>query len=244
MTISARRLYGKLYQLYLWLRYQLFQRHRMNHLVLESMGGIPLVILPDVFNPTMFVTGELFLEALRLEESLEGMRVLDMGTGSGVLGIAAAMRGASVVAVDANPSAVRCARINALLNEVTLDVRSSDLFSAVAGERFARILFSAPLFEGVPKSGLEMAFFASDIVERFCAGLEDHLVPSGYALLLASSTAGIDRLYAALDRHSLVCESVATRRQPSETYFIMRIRPVRTASASSLSDDGDMSIQE
>lgn len=238
MTISVRKLYGKLYQFYLWSRFQLFQRHRMHRLVLEEMGGIPLVILPDVFNPTLFVTGDLFLEALRLEESLEGMRVLDMGTGSGVLAIVAAGRGASVVALDVNTSAVRCARINAMLNDVTLDVRPSDLFESVRGERFERILFSSPLFEGVPKSGLEMAFFATDIPERFCAGLREHLTPDGYALMLASSTAGIDRLYAAFDRHRLSGEAVATRRQPSETYFIMRIRPaeaIREGSVSSVS---------
>ena len=47
-----------------------------------------------------------------------GSIVLDMGTGSGVGAVFAARNAARVVAVDVNPEAVRCARINVLLHHI------------------------------------------------------------------------------------------------------------------------------
>jgi len=44
----------------------------------------------------------MLLDAL-LSRDLEGKRVLDMGTGTGIIAIAAAQAGADVTAVDVNP---------------------------------------------------------------------------------------------------------------------------------------------
>jgi len=66
---------------------------------------------------------------------VDGRRVLDLGTGSGVLAITAARRGARVVAVDIDPLAVEAAVANAERNGTCLDVRLGDV-DAVAGERF------------------------------------------------------------------------------------------------------------
>ncbi len=62
---------------------------------------------------------------LRLEKYLHtGAAVFDLGTGTGILSIAAAKMGASsVVAMDIDPVAVRAARSNCLLNRVEDKVR-------------------------------------------------------------------------------------------------------------------------
>jgi len=63
---------------------------------------------------------------------LQGCSVIDVGTGSGVLAIAAAKLGASsVVAIDEDPEALRNARENVARNDVTgiVDVREADLQS-------------------------------------------------------------------------------------------------------------------
>ena len=73
------------------------------------------------------------------ELALSGRRVLDLGTGSGVLAIAAARRGAWVVAVDIDPLAVEAAVANARRNRVTVDVRRGGA-DAVAGEHFDVVL--------------------------------------------------------------------------------------------------------
>ena len=98
-----------------------------------------------------------------------GGSALDMGTGSGVGAIFAARRGYRVVAVDINPQAVRCARINTLLNrlEERIEVRRGDLFEPVRGERFDLVLFNPPFFVGEPRSDLDRAWRGREVLERF-----------------------------------------------------------------------------
>ena len=210
-------------------QFRVLRGHRVNRLVLENIDGIPLLILPDVFNPTLFVTGELFIRAIKKEmEGEEGkgeaMTVLDMGVGSGVLSIAAARCGGSITAVDLNTSAVRCTCINALLNDVPMDVRRSDLFQALSGEKFDLILFSPPLFRGTPKDNLHMAFYSDGAVDRFLQQLTDHLTPDGRALLLISDMAHFHQFDRLLQQNDLLCETVVERRQPSERYAIVRLK--------------------
>jgi ribosomal protein L11 methyltransferase len=71
-----------------------------------------------------------------LEERLRpGDRVLDVGTGSGILAIAAARLGAErVLALDIDPQAVKAARQNAEANGVAVEVGEGTLPDAEAGE--------------------------------------------------------------------------------------------------------------
>lgn len=86
--------------------------------------GIPLVLDPGMaFGTGLHPTTRQCLEAVG-ELDTEGRTVLDVGTGSGILAVAAAKRGAvRVVAVDTDPLAVRAAAENAGRNEATVDVR-------------------------------------------------------------------------------------------------------------------------
>src|SRR5262249_33427296 len=97
----------------------LIDRRKYNQLVIESFDGMSFVVLPDVVTPKLLRSGEFLVRQLSRSALLpSGARVLDLGCGSGAAGIAAARKGCNVVAIDINPSAVRCARINALLNNV------------------------------------------------------------------------------------------------------------------------------
>lgn len=100
-------------------------------------------------------------------ECVQNARVLDFGTGSGLVAIAAARAGAAAVtAVDVDPLAGVAARVNAEANQVTIEVRVVDLVGAslasydvvlagdiwyerVPSHRFARWLRRAARKDGV-----------------------------------------------------------------------------------------------
>jgi HemK-related putative methylase len=162
---------------------------RYDEFIVEHVCGVPILVTPSVFNPKRMRTGEFLVSQLDSSRIGPEAEVLDMGTGSGVGALFAARHARRVVAVDINASAVRCARINALLNraEGTVDVRHGDLFDPIAGERFDLILFNPPFKTGEARNDRDRAWRANGLGERFAEGLDRHLKPGGAALLLLST---------------------------------------------------------
>jgi HemK-related putative methylase len=161
---------------------------RVGRLLIEHVCDMPVIVLPDVFNAAVFRTSAPLVEAIDRHVG-PGIRVLDLGTGTGVAAIRAALRGATVVAVDSNPEAVRCARLNALLNRVEdrVEVRQGDLYRPVENEAFDIVLCNPPFFRGKPRHLRDRAWRSDDFIERFAAGLATVLGPSGQALMVFSS---------------------------------------------------------
>jgi carbamoyltransferase len=105
-------------------------------------------------------------------------KTLDLCTGSGVQAIVASKFSKKVIGVDVNPRALNFARFNALLNQAdNVEFRKGDLYEAVKGEKFDRILSNPPF---VPSPEKRVYFrdggpSGEDILKRIVAGLKDHL---------------------------------------------------------------------
>lgn len=93
-----------------------------------NFGGRKIVVLRNVFVPVPWDYNLLVKTVLR--EVKETDKVLDMGTGSGIQAILAAAKSTDVTAVDVNPSAIKCAKMNIKLNKLCFQVKASksDLF--------------------------------------------------------------------------------------------------------------------
>lgn len=214
---------------------------RVRKPTLERIDGVTLLSLPDVLNPVVFRSGELLARTVStsvlakppLAEPAGAEptphRALDMGTGSGVGAVFLARRGWRVAAVDLNPEAVRCARINALLNRVEdrVEVRQGDLFGPVEGERFGLILFNPPFFRGEPKGLFDLAWRSPDVLERFAAGLPGALAEDGQALILLSTDGDAEGMLRALEGHGLNVEPAVRRDFGNEVMTIYRVGPRR-----------------
>ncbi len=227
MLLKSHPTVLRLWRWWLRVRFVLTQRHRHNRLVIETIAGRPLVVLPEVFNPALFFSSDLLAGLLDRSTIPAGARVLDLGTGSGVLAVCAARYAAEVVAVDINPAAVRCARINALLNGVEdrLTVCEGDLFAPLGGRRFDLVLFNPPYFRGPPRSPLDRAFRATDVIERFAAGLAAALAPGGKALLVLSTNGEQAATLQALADHGYASRPLAQRDAISELLTVYQVVP-------------------
>ncbi|MCD7033044.1 50S ribosomal protein L11 methyltransferase [Metabacillus sp. GX 13764] len=122
----------------------------------------------------------------------ENDRVIDVGTGSGVLSIAAAMLGAdSVTALDLDPVAVNSARINTKLNKVheKVTVSENNLLNGieqkadvVAANILAEIIlqFTDDAYRILEDNGL---FITSGIILNKKNEVKDSLIKAGFDIL-------------------------------------------------------------
>ncbi len=152
--------------------------------------GVRLRTEPGVFHPVYFSSSRVLGEHL-LTLPLAARRVLEMGTGSGALAIAAAARGAMVTACDVNPRAVALSRVNATLNDVEIEVHESDLFAARAldGRQYDLIFFNIPFYPHAPRTHFEHAFRAGEgfeTVRRFAREAAAHLAEEGRVVIVFS----------------------------------------------------------
>ncbi len=224
----------------LWLRLKKpFLARRIRRPALEWVGDAPLLVLPEVLNPVVFRSGEFLARVVsefRLDESASRPRVLDMGCGSGVAAIFAARRGSQVVAVDINPEAIRCTRVNVLLNhlEDRVETRQGDLFGAIKPEeRFDLVLFNPPFFRGRPRDWFDTAWRGVDVMERFAEGLAGVLRPGGTALVLLSTDGDAAGMLAALKAAGMRTRPEARHDFGNEVMTVYRCSPAEVEEASS-----------
>jgi len=225
---------------WLTLRHQIFgQRYR--RLTIEQVDDVSLIVLPDVFNPVLFRTGEFLARAVQStsilqEDANPAPLVLDLGCGSGIGGVFAARRGSRVIAVDVNPEAIRCARLNAILNRVDdkIEPRCGDLFAPVPDERFDLVLFNPPFYRGQPGDDLDRAWRGEAVFERFASCLAQHLKVQGQALIVLSTDGEGDSLLKELARNGFATEPIARRDFVNEVITVYQVG--RAASSSEKND--------
>ena len=205
---------------------------KQSRAVFERVLGQDFVVWPGVLNPVTFRAGRYFAEfiarapRLAIANGRTDATALDLGTGCGILGIFAALRGYDVTATDVEPGAVSCARANAILNRVEdrMRVLQGDLFAPVQGRVFDIVLFNLPFFRGVARSPLEQAWMSPDIIERCAAGLPAVLDRNGCAYFVLSNHGDPKGLLAALSRAGLFVERLTWRHFGVESLAIYAAR--------------------
>jgi release factor glutamine methyltransferase len=189
-------------------------------------AGFRLIIRPTVFHPRYFLSSECFAEFInRLD--LSGKRVVDVGTGSGILALAAARAGAeNVIAADINPNAALATVENARANGASDRVSAlcSDLLSALPPRPlFDVILSSPPKHAGEPRDLADRGWHAGphyrDIAALFDQSRE-RLKPGGRLYIMISSDSDLDLFGALITRARLQPRLVAERSILIESFLI------------------------
>lgn len=150
-------------------------------------------------------------------------RVLDIGTGSGALALAAARAGArSVTAVDLSLRAVITTRLNARLHSVPVDVRRGDLFTPVRGQLFDLVVANPPYVPAAsdrlprhrPGRSWDGGRDGRALIDRICDGVADVLVPGGRLVLTHSTLADEQLTLERLRSKGFTAEVVARAPEP------------------------------
>jgi release factor glutamine methyltransferase len=155
-------------------------------------------VSPDVLipRPETEVLIDLAVDRLKTQKTA---RVLDLGTGSGIVAISLALEcpQAQLVAVDLSPGAISVARNNAGRLGAKVEFRTGDWFAPLAGERFDLIVANPPYvadgdphlaLDGLPfepqmaLSDLEKGGDGLACIRHIVAAAPAHLNPGGWLL--------------------------------------------------------------
>jgi release factor glutamine methyltransferase len=163
----------------------------------------------------------------------DGSRVVDVGTGCGILGIIAARKAGHVVAVDLNPYAVKCAKENAEVNHVAdrMSFIQGNLFKPIrAGRGFDLIIFNSPYLPSESAgndSWLERAWFGGisgrKTINSFIHEAPSYLRTDGAIFLMQSTLSDVEKSLRSFEEKGLRATIVARQDLPFfETIVLLK----------------------
>ena len=162
-------------------------------------AGLEFIVTPDVLIPRPD-TEVLVDLAVERAQALSSPRIVDLGTGSGIIPVLLAKRcpQAQITAVDVSRAALAVARANAERHGVTIRFLEGDWYAPLADERFDLIVSNPPyvaegdphlLRDGLPfepQGALTDGVGGGDgmaCLQAIVAGARAHLLPGGWLLL-------------------------------------------------------------
>jgi release factor glutamine methyltransferase len=159
--------------------------------------GLPFKVGPAVLIPRP-ETEHLVEVVLERAAGLNTVRIVDVGTGSGVIAVALAkkLKNAQVTAIDLSTDALKVAQENAERNDAQVRFLEANLLAPVAGERFDFVVSNPPYVPDVEKTWLSvdvrdhephLALFGGadgmEIYRRLIPEARDVLVSGGWLVM-------------------------------------------------------------
>jgi methylase of polypeptide subunit release factors len=194
-------------------------------------AGFRLTVRPTVFHPRFFISSERFAEFIGTLD-LSGKHVVDVGTGTGILALAAARAGAeNVLATDINPNAALSANENARDNGLGGRVTGlcTNLLAAVAPRPlFDVILSSPPKHAGEPRNLADRGWHAGPQYRDVAALFEqarERLKPGGRLYVMVSSDTDLDLFSSLIEKAGFRARQVAEYSLVIESLIIYELLP-------------------
>lgn len=168
---------------------------------------IQIIVQPEVFHPGFYFSTAFLLRYLS-RVPLLGKKVIEIGSGSGLVSLFCAKQGAEVCACDINPAAVENTKINAALNKRTFPVILSNLFEAVPISKFDFILVNPPYYKKNPKNAEDHAWYCGENLEYFDAlfsQAKNYIAEKSEMLMVLSDECDIPGIKSAASKHGWNC---------------------------------------
>lgn len=151
-----------------------------------------LIVLSSVFRPDKSYLAGYFAKVLKIHKNLyTGKNVLDLGCGSGLLGVVCALNGSQKICFgDINPLAVKNAKINSILFDLAnTSFYCGSLFENNAfDEKFDLIIFNSPSISGIPANDSEAALVREDLIIESFYGLAPKFLKGDGCIIMPGSS--------------------------------------------------------
>ncbi|HEX6916048.1 MAG TPA: methyltransferase [Chitinophagaceae bacterium] len=185
-----------------------------------------LKVLKDVFHPGLYRSSKTMAEWLETQP-LSGLRILEIGCGSGLLSLVAAAKGAKVTAVDINATAVENTRMNAAANKLQINALQSDLFDSLPlAVEVDMVIANPPYYPKAPGNDLEQAWYCGEDFIYF-RRLFDALRLRGLAdkcYLVLSDTCDLDAIKTIAASKNIGLDPVSQKKISGEWLIIYRTK--------------------
>lgn len=191
----------------------------MDNIKTFNYKNFKIEIHPEVYEPaedTFFL-----LEVIKIDNC---KRVLDLGTGCGIIALDCTRKARRVVGTDINPHAINCANKNLELNrhyiDSIVDFRKGDLFSVInKGEKFDLIIFNPPYLptkynekiDGWLNFALDGGEDGLSTTKKFLENVGNFLFEKGKAYFIFNSLSNQEKLENILKIHRLKSEIVSKK---------------------------------
>lgn len=154
-------------------------------------------------------------------EITEGQKVLEIGTGSGLVSMYASLLTNDITATDINYNAIELAEKNFKLNNIdSIKLKFGDLFEPVKNEKFDVILFNTPYLPtdscDFIESDLNYAFDGGadgrKVIDKFLNEAQNHLNDKGTLQIIQSSLSNTEKTLDILDKNGFIAEVAISER--------------------------------
>jgi len=195
-------------------------------------NDLTIMLHPSVYNPAEDTF--LLLESIALSP---GTKVLELGTGCGIIAVYCAQQGCHVTCTDINPHALELTYKNIQLNNHLLkgkiNVRQGDLFEPLRNnEQFECIIFNPPYLPTTCQETTDDYWFdvavdggttGLSVTRRFLKDISPYLSQEGSGYFVFSTLSDQDRLHSYFTHYLLKYEQCAKQRFNNEELIIYRI---------------------
>lgn len=208
-----------------WLLIPLIKAFYLSKQTHLQIKGIALKIPVGVFHPSLYFSTQFLGEWLE-NQSIRGLKVLELGAGAGYLSIKAAQMGAIVTASDVSTLACETVRFNAAQNKIELTVLASDLFDNFNQTTFDLILINPPYYPKSPKNEADFAWFCGENFEyfqRLFSTMKPFLAQNGKAIMVLSEDCNIDKISHLAQENGFLWQKIKEEKNRIEMNFLFEI---------------------
>ncbi|TND09030.1 MAG: rsmC [Bacteroidetes bacterium] len=193
-----------------------------------NRAGLSMLVQPGVFHPGFFFSTKFLLTFLEEKKAaLKNKTFLELGAGSGLLGLFAGKHGAKVTASDISKTAVENIVANAASNHIAITAVHSDLFDRIDPQTFDFIVINPPYYKKKPATEAEQAWYCGEELEYFqelFSQLGNYMHPASEVYMILSDDCDLEGIRSIASQRQFGMKPETSKRIAWEINTIFRLK--------------------